>query len=332
MKILIRLPNWLGDVIMSTAFLNAVHLHYEDAEISVIIKKGLEQLLIYTPFVHHVFVLDKQATKGFIGKWKFGKRITQKVKFDLFFCLPDSFSSAFIGFATGAKQRIGYAAQMRSLLLTKAYTKPKSLHRVEEYVYLLEKFTGCKFKPFINLNVISSTVRKNIIININSEASSRRLPFDKAVSVIDSIAQSTEETILLIGSPKEKDFVEKVHTQLNYKHKVINVAGNTLPELVSLICAAKIVISTDSGPAHIANACNIPLIVLQGAGNEAKTAPYNKFQLKILRLNELPCEACEKNICKFGEPICLIKLSNREIVAAVKATLINYLLLKPEIF
>ena len=332
MKILIRLPNWLGDVVMSTAFLNAVHLYYVDAEISVIIKKGLEPLLIYTPFVHHVFVLDKQATKGIIGKWKFARCIKSEVKFDLFFCLPESFSSAFIGFATGAKQCIGYAAQMRSLLLTKAYAKPKGLHRVEEYMYLLEKFTGSRSKPFVNLNVISSAVKKNIIININSEASSRKLPFNKAISIIDSIAQSTEENILLIGSPKEKVFIENVHRQLKYKHKVINVAGNTLPELVSLICSAKIVISTDSGPAHIANACNIPLVVLQGAGNEAKTAPYNKPKLRILRLNELSCEPCEKNTCKFGEPVCLIKLNNKEIVAAVQTILMDYLLLKPDIF
>ena len=41
MKILIRLPNWLGDVVMSTAFVGAVRQFYPDAQVDVILKKEL---------------------------------------------------------------------------------------------------------------------------------------------------------------------------------------------------------------------------------------------------------------------------------------------------
>ena len=74
-------------------------------------------------------------------------------------------------------------------------------------------------------------------------------------------------------------------------------------------------ISTDSGPAHLANAFQTPTIVLFGAGRESHTAPYNKEWVKTIRLGQPSCEPCEKNICtRFATPQCLERLDNKMIV------------------
>lgn len=310
MKILVRLPNWLGDLIMSAAFIEQLQKVYPGSEISVIIKKGLEKLLTFFPAVKNQFIFSKQEFPGLKGTFSFGKIIKAQEKFDIYFSLPDSFSSALMGYATGAVIRIGYKKELRSFLLTKSYTKNIQQHRVEQYLDLLRFYSGKKIEQPNILLLSASQKRNKIIININSEASSRRLPKEKAVRIIESVRKSSVDLIILIGSNSEKQFVDEVFSALRDKTNIQNIAGTTsLPELVNIIGSAKVMLTTDSGPAHLSNALGIHTIVLFGAGNESITAPYNQNKT-IIRLGQLSCEPCEDNKCKrYGVPKCLTHLS-----------------------
>lgn len=315
MKILLRLPNWLGDLVMSAAFIEQLQKLYPGSEISVIVKKGLEQLLSLFPPVKEHFIFSKQEFPGLKGAYSFGKSIKQKEKFDIFFTLPDSFSSALMGYATGAKKRIGYRKEVRSFLLTNSYTKNYQEHRVEQYLDLLRLFSE-KDVEQSEIKLRSKPQQKNnIIININSVASSRKLPKEKAVSIIENIRNRTTLPIILIGAENEKQFVEDVYNALSDRSNITNVAGSaSLPELANIMQSAKVVLTTDSGPAHLANALGIHTVVLFGAGNEKITAPYNQNKT-IVRLAQLSCEPCEDNKCKrFGIPKCLTLL-NEDIIS-----------------
>lgn len=323
MKILVRLPNWLGDMIMSAGFLDQIQKTYPGAEISVVAKKGIHELLEYFPGIKHQFVFSKDEFKGLSGLRRFGKFIAQKEQFDLFFCLPDSFSSALMGYATRASRRIGYKNELRNILLTTAYSKPKGLHRVEEYVHLLEQFTG---KPCNNILVRlhHTFLRKDhIVVNINSEASSRRLTTSKAVEILNFLRKAVPHPIILIGGPKEQEFVEQVLLLLNDVSGIESVAGKTtLPQLVQILASAQLMLTTDSGPAHLSNALGTDTLVLFGAGNENNTAPYNKSLRSIIRLGKLSCEPCTRNVCvQFKTPQCLELLDSLTIIETVQQKL-----------
>lgn len=316
MNILVRLPNWLGDMVMSIAFINALKQAYPDASISVIAKKGIHTLLDFFPETKYRFVFAKEDYPGISDAWRFGRNIKEHASFDLFFCLPDSFSSALIGLATGAEKRIGYRNEMRSLLFTHAYTKGSG-HRALEYINLLQQFLQKEIQQeSIRFNVPVVPKKNRIVININSEASSRRLPFEKAVSIINAVRTAFADELVLIGSSQDKQYVDGVMNQLTDTSNIINLAGKTsLPELIHLISATKIVLTTDSGPAHMANALGIPTIALFGAGNENKTAPFNRINSSVIRLGKLSCEPCVKNVCVlYGIPKCLDSLHENVIV------------------
>lgn len=307
MKILVRLPNWLGDVVMSAAFIEQLQFLYPDSEISVIIKKGLEPLLNFMPQVKQSFIFSKQEHKGIRGSYAFGNKIKKQQKFDVFFSLPDSFSSALMGFATGAKIRVGYKKELRFFLQTKSYHKNKMQHRVKQYLDLLRFFSG---KMIDQANIVfDRPVQQNnsIVININSAASSRRLPEKKAISIIENVRKATTEEIILIGSGNEKEFVEKVFNSLSNKTNIKNIAGETsLFQLADILSSANVMLSTDSGPAHLSNALGVHTIALFGAGNENETGPFNSQNRTIIRLGQLSCEPCLDNICKrYGTPKCL---------------------------
>jgi lipopolysaccharide heptosyltransferase II len=320
MKILVRLPNWLGDVVMSTAFLEVLFQHYPTAVVHLILKKELMDLgrLIPHPVALHPF--SKQEFKGLTGAYQFGKSLRAE-KFDLFFCLPDSLSSAVMGWATHAKKRIGYNKELRFFFFTHIYRRPRKLHRVAEYVALLENFTSRSFEDK-KVKMVAPSVSKQegqlVLINFNSEAPSRRMPVEKGREIIRHLlANFPELRFGFVGAPKEVPHVEALIS--GFSGNITNYAGKTgLQSLASLMASADFMISTDSGPAHLANSLSTSLLVLFGAGNELNTAPFNVTNLNIMRLGELPCEPCVKNHCKFGTPKCLELLNNDKIVQICK--------------
>jgi ADP-heptose:LPS heptosyltransferase len=92
---------------------------------------------------------------------------------------------------------------------------------------------------------------------------------------------------------------------------------------MQLFATSAVVLTTDSGPAHVANALGVHTIVLFGAGNENNTAPYNKNNRTIIRLGQLACEPCVSNTCKlYGVPQCLQRLDENVITAAVENALL----------
>ncbi|MFN2437567.1 MAG: glycosyltransferase family 9 protein [Chitinophagaceae bacterium] len=319
MKILVRLPNWLGDTVMAVGFVQALQQQYPVAHISVITKKGLAELMNHIAPLQHVFIFSKEDYKGLAGLWRFGKKIKNDENFDLFFCLTDSFSSAFMGWATGIKKRIGFKNDLRNILLTHAYKKPKGLHRVNEYLSLLNFYTGTTISQKKVLLKHQYVKDSYIVVNINSEASSRRLTKAKAIEILTGLQKATEQKIILIGAPKEKEFVDTVIDSIPEKKNIKNFAGETsLSELVKILASAQAMLSTDSGPAHLANALNTFTVVLFGAGNEKNTAPYNSENSQIIRLGQLSCEPCEKNVCvRYGIPQCLERLDTQKIVSAI---------------
>jgi heptosyltransferase II len=323
MKILVRLPNWLGDMVMSVGFIHQLSHFFPGAEISVIAKKGIHDLLTYFPELKHKFIFNKEEFKGIRRLIEYGRQVRHVENFDLFFCLPDSFSAAIMGAVTGSKRRIGYKKELRQLLLTHSYKKPENLHRAEEYVRLIECFTKKERKP-LDIYLKHEYHKKDyIVININSEAASRRLTTAKAVEILELLRHSIEQKIVLVGAPKEKEFVCAVVNQLKNQNNIENLAGQTsLGQLVELLASARLILSTDSGPAHLANALGTHTVVLFGAGKESNTAPYNKNLRNIIRLGQLSCEPCEKNVCvRYETPQCLERLDSMRIIETIKLQL-----------
>jgi lipopolysaccharide heptosyltransferase II len=307
---------------MSTAFINALRTEYPSADIDVIVKKGLESLISFIPGINRQYIFSKNDWKGLRDVYRFGKRISKEVKYDLFFCLPDSFSSALMGWSIGARQRIGFKKEFRSMFLTGSFQKPSSLHRVDQYVSLLEQFAN---KKILSRSVLLKTKTVNasdvIIINFNSEAESRRMPVAKGASILNALIEAMPtRQFVCIGSVKDKDHVDAILKLVPRASAVSNKGGETpaLSDLIELIASGTAILTTDSGPAHIANALGIPAVVTFGAGDENSTAPYNKDRLVVLRLGQLPCEPCVKNTCKFGLPKCLEQLEVARIVDSVK--------------
>jgi len=328
MKILIRLPNWLGDVVMSSAFVNALKEFYPDAIIDAIVKKELAGAASLIPHISRLHLFSKQEHPGLRGAYAFGKQLRAE-KYGLFFNLPESLSSQLMARATRVKKRIGFSKEGSFFLLTDSFKKPQNVHRVEEYVSLVEQLLSKKAQNLqVKLDVAkpAKSITDLVIINFNSEASSRRMPTDKAKHILNRLTNTFTKThFTFIGSKKEAEFVDQIIGGVENSDRLENFAGKTdLISLAHILGAAALVLTTDSGPAHLANSVGAPTVVLFGAGNEHNTAPYNKKGLHVIRYGKLDCEPCVKNTCKlYGIPKCMELIDEMDIIAALKTYIPN---------
>lgn len=326
MKILVRLPNWLGDVVMSTAFVSAVREVYPSAEIDIIIKKELGSIASLITGVGKVHLFSKKESSGLLGVFRFGRELRIE-KYELFFNLPSSLSSIVMGWATGSKKRIGFKGEGSFLMLSDIFKKPAGVHRVDEYISLLEQFSGETINnKQVKLSADNTGQRNHnqVLINFNSEASSRRMPVEKGIAIVNRLTDTYKNTsFTFIGSPKEAAFIEQVIAGVKKPNSLQNIAGKTsLVELTYLMAKSTLLLTTDSGPAHLANSVGAPVIVLFGAGNEYNTAPYNQSNLTVIRYGKLGCEPCVKNTCElYGVPKCLELIDELRIINAMSVYL-----------
>jgi lipopolysaccharide heptosyltransferase II len=328
LKILVKLPVKLGDTIMAAYFLRSVKSQFPNCQLDVIVARGLTELIEFMPYVDGIHEFSKKEFPGPMGNYKFGKLIRSKIKYDLLFCLPFSFSSAMASFFSGAKIRIGYAAEHRNFLFTKAIKRPGGLHIVEEFNYLLECYTGKKteFEP-LNFHIDLSpsfeiSNRKKIVLNIKSGPPSRSIPIVKAISLIQDILETYEYEVLLTGAPNEVEYISEVKDTFKKNERVINLAGKTnLLELAYVIDQSECMITSDSGNAHIANAVGTPTVVLFGAAHPHRAKPYDQSISKALRLQDMECVPCQSEQCKFGDNRCLGNIANKDIFDAMEELL-----------
>lgn len=331
MKILVRLPSLLGDTIMTFPFLDLLHEQYPDAVIDVIVQKPLIDLCKAKPYIKTAYPFSKKEFRGLAGLYRFGRMIMKQRKYDIYFSLKTSFSSALLGYFTRSTVRVGYKKEMRSFLLTHSYRLPSGLHFTEQFVHLLSLFKNQKFEvlpvvlPVGEVSHLPLPEGKNMVFNVNSAVQSRRLPQAKAVSLIEDFSRRYDFNIILVGSPGEAAFVKKIKDSVSDKSGIFDYTGKTtLEALAWLMKKADIVVSADSGIAHMANAVGTPLVVIWGGcGIEGDTRPYNRKNTIILK-EDLPCAPCWPNkTCKFGDPLCILNTENARVMKAIDELMVQ---------
>jgi len=329
MDILVRMPNWLGDAVMAVGFLNRLKEVYPDACVHAIVREGLGDLVRMLPQIHVVHRIRPDQGASLSGAHRLGRQIAASGGFDLFFCLPPSFSSAFMGFFTRSRQRVGYRGQWRSWALTRAYTKPAGLHRVAAYAHLLHEYLPSAVRG-LEVSITPGAAHgcpgftggegRFIGLNINSEAASRRLSPGRGAVIADAVVEAFDCTVVLIGTEFQATRTAALAAAMRRRERCIDMAGKTtLPQLAWLLAELHAFVTVDSGPAHLANAVGTTTVALFGAGDDTRTAPWDAARLRVLRAHDSPCQMCGENDCRQGTPFCLDDIAVESVVAAIRA-------------
>jgi len=107
-------------------------------------------------------------------------------------------------------------------------------------------------------------------------------PVERFAALADRISKKFNLPIIAVGTESDKSIVDQIKGKTSVP--IANFAGQTtLGELVALLKAAKLVVSNDTGPGHIAAALGVPLVMMFSWSNPARIAPYGRTECMVAR-------------------------------------------------
>ena len=306
-RIVIRMPNWLGDAVMATPILKDVRSFYQNAHITVICHEAIGDLLAHSPYVDTFLLFSQKKRK----ERKEIKRIIETLRaglFDLGILLTNSFSSAWWFFRGTIRFSIGYARHYRSPLLhiaAEPSVKEERQHQVITYKELLvplgiqisnsvpELFLNNEEKEAAKV-FVKETTRSLIGINPGAAYGTAKCWPRERFEALTKRLVDNGHTVIFFGDNQTQPLVDAICS--HFPERVINTAGKTnLRQLIALIDACSLFVTNDSGPMHIAAALKKPLIALFGSTSDVKTGPYGAASGVIHK--RVACSPCYKRVC-----------------------------------
>lgn len=330
MKILITNPFGIGDVIFTTPVMNNIKQDLPHAQIAYLCNARVAPMLEADPRLYKVFVYEKDE---FRSLWKQSKiscikkilRLYSDIKKERFdyvldFSLAGEF--AFLFWLCGIKNRIGYNYKNRGRFLNQTLELEgfQDKHVVEYYLKLL-KFMDI-YPTDKNINIYApddakESTRKlfesnnvtgdNLVAVMPGGGASwghqrykKLYAADKFASVCDKLIKEKGASILLFGSSKEAEIVDKVKNSMKEEPSLVSTSLS-LKEFVGVLSNTKLLLCNDSGPLHIAVGLGIPTVSIFGPVDEKVYGPYPQNEKHKVVVADFECRPCYHH---FIVPIC----------------------------
>lgn len=326
-KILMRGPNWVGDAVLAIPAMKAVREKYPEAEITLLVRPWVAGVFTAAPFIDKVWSEPRPAG---IGDWLRISRSIREKRFDLALLFPNSFESAAMMFLGRVPQRVGYATDGRSMLLTKS-VRPSTEKRHQVHYYLdLAGLVSATTRPSIEIEatpeeksnarrlLASSGIaadRRFLVLNPGAAyGSAKRWGEDRFAEAGDTLAAEWGTDVAIIGSETERSIAERIRDLMRSRVVVLN-GKTSLETLIGVIAESSLVLTNDSGPMHIAAALGVPTVAVFGATDHVATGPYGA-RTTIVR-ESVDCSPCMLRECPIDHR-CMTRVSASAVARAAK--------------
>ncbi len=293
LRLLIVCPSWVGDVVMATPTLRLVRRSLPGCFIGALVRPGLDELLDGSDFFDETHIARSSGVMG-------PKFIAAKIRprrYDTVLLLTNSFSTALIARIAGIPRRIGYDRDARGLLLTDRLPAPTRadgsyapIPAIEYYLRLaserllhqptpewstgrfpLELFTT----PAQEAAASALLARAGLddatpiaVLNPGGNNPAKRWPADRFAQLAAHLVEAHALTVLINGSPTETTLINELiaAAPAPVRPRLVPLPhmGITLGVLKAITRRARLMITNDTGPRHIAAAFGVPLVSLFG--------------------------------------------------------------------
>ena len=274
----------IGDVCHALAMVQRIQRAWPETKISWIIGKTEAALFQNIDGIEWIIFDKKCGWRGIFALWKQLKTR----QFDALLNLQTAIRASILSLGIHAHYKIGFGKQrsreMQWLFVNQRVTDPQTPHVLDGFMAFAD-FLGVPSaapqwqlpttqKDRIYASQFIDSKRKNLIIApCSSKAEKDWLPERYASVANFANAQNINVIFCASPAPRELEMVNRIVAQCDFSPQ--NAAGKTsLGELTALIAQVDLVISPDSGTAHIATTQHTPVIGLYAYHNPKRTAPY----------------------------------------------------------
>ncbi len=336
MNILIVKLSAIGDVIHTLPSLNALRRLYPDAHITWVVEEEAADLVVNHPQLDRVIIFRR---KSWINKIKAGQfrqalrdarlflaRLHSR-RYDLVVDFHGLFKSSIIVCLSRGKRKLGYDSwqELTRLFLNDRIPEDMNKHAVDRYLDFPRHLGGEIGKPEFILPIAPAAIAKSraildlyhleakryIAVNPVALWDTKLWDDQKFAELADAIAQRMNIPVVFTG--RDKESLDKITSKMATKG--INIGGQTtLPELACIYQDALAVITTDSGPMHLAAAVGTPVIALFGPTDPARTGPYGANHIIVSA--GLSCSPCFLKKCPTRK--CMEDIMPEQVLEAVE--------------
>lgn len=286
MSLIIRLPNWLGDVVMALPVAAAILQKHPHSVFSG--QATFAPLLSALGFQQEYRALPPKNWRYYSHFWQQRGQFSQAVLF------ANSQRSDAEAWLQGIPKRYGIAWQTRPrrLLTHRYYIRHLEQDGERHQSQLWTDFTahfalqdGVSFAPLLP----NADRASHIVLICGSENSpEKRWEVSKWRAFIQQLRRHSDAEILLCGTAKDKEICQAIMQDLALE-QVRNLAGKTdMSEFFNLLRRAQCVIGNDTGGLHLANAAGTPTVGLYGPTNPQRTRPIFDAPLAIVQPKDCP--------------------------------------------
>jgi heptosyltransferase-2 len=323
----VRAPNWLGDTVMAMPVLRALRRQWPAADL-VCVGRWAPPLL------------EAEASLAravdYPRPWPARLRLARALRragVDAAVLLPNSFESALFARLTGARARIGYAGDGRRALLTHPLPPPDGrLRQVDAYLGLLRPLgvapagdvptlaVGTARRDEARRLLASVGVRdgvRPVALSLGAAFGPSKLWPPERIAALAAGLAGEGRPVVLVGEPAGAGLAAAV--QAAAPAPIPSLVGRDHPALLpALLGECAVVVTPDSGPAHVAAAVGTPAVVLFGPTDPRLTAPAGAAHAVIW--GRPPCAPCFLPRCPIDHR-CMRGIGVGEVLAAVRARL-----------
>jgi len=329
-RILVRAPNWAGDLVMATPAFRALRAAYPSAQLVLHVREALAPLLAGAPWFDELLPITshRRGTAALLAE----ARALRARRFDIGLCLPDSFSSALLMRCAGVRTAVGYRTQMRGGLLHLAVEPPRGLVARERHVLGLTAALGCPPRG-THLELFTTAREEGALERLLAErgvgedeplavlapgasyGSAKRWPAESFARVGDALAAEGAR-VAISAAPHEAALSRRVAAAM--RAPALDLVGHLdLGATKALVRRARVVVCNDAGARHVAVAFGVPAVVLFGPTSLAKT-DMNLDRVHALAA-DVACRPCYRRECPIDHR-CMTRIEPRSVIdAAVPA-------------
>jgi len=336
-RILVRAPTWVGDAVMATPALRALRAAHPGAKITVEGRPVLAELLGGLSSYDHFLDDPGSGARGLVAR----ARRLRRGRYDWAVLLPDSPRAALGPYLAGIPRRVGYARDVaRRLMLTETLRHEREAGRrvpvpMTERYLRITRWLGCPDRgDALELSVAPGARERcaarlaalgvaegEEVVAVTPGASfgaSKLWPAGHFARACDALAKRLGLRTVIAPGPGEIAIARRIATQMQERGVAWVDPGPRLDEVVALVERARLVLTNDTGPRHVAVALDRPAVVLMGPTDPRITDQHTERQ-RVLR-EDVACSPCQLEVCPIDHR-CMTRLAPERAVAAAEELL-----------
>jgi heptosyltransferase II len=344
-KIVVRGTNWVGDTIISLPAARRLRTLFPSASITYWIKDGLAPLVKAAGIADDVISFGEARGGPLVRSF----RMTGKVGapgFHIAVLFQNAFESAFTAWMARIPLRIGYPTDLRGPLLSVSVPlngDVKQRHQVFYYLAITDFIAGClnggapvhETVPdcSIVLGMHHLIRARDLLVDLgvdlnrplfclcpgSANSDAKRWPTDYFARLADLLIDKMEAAVVFVGSSGERELVEQIRGQMRNCGSVSLAGSIGMVRAMVVMGLARMVISNDTGSAHLAVAASAKVLTVFGPTSPGATAPYGP-DAHIIQ-GEAPCAPCRHFRCPRPDHLCMRNLDPIRVYSRVEEIL-----------